>query len=89
MVADTDVVAISTHCRKLSLLAIHGDRVQGMQAPIWRSLASSLPHIYVGFHSSADGSGMAGIISALGMAEHCVSLRSVHVLRQSTVEFVF
>ncbi len=74
MVAETDVLAITTHCTKLSSLAIYGNRIEGTLAPIWRSLGSTLTRIHIGCYYPPIGFGIVEIIAAAALMEHCVNL---------------
>ncbi len=81
VITNNHILAISTHCTKLSLLAIHGNRVQGTLAPIWRSIGFSLIQIYVGCYYPAFGYETADIVSQSELVDHCVNLRRVDVER--------
>ncbi len=77
VVPKADIVAISTHCKRLSSLAIRGHRVEGTLAPIWRSLGSTLTRIYISCYCSRYGIG--DVISVPDLVQHCVNLRHVDV----------
>ncbi len=62
VVENADVLALSTHCSKISSLTIHGDCVDGSLAPIWRSLGSTLTKIYIGYCRPAHVCGMVDSI---------------------------
>ncbi len=70
VVTEPCIQAISTHCMKLSSLAIHGYRVEGTLTPIWRSLGATLTRIHI-------CSGILGVISTPDLVEHCVNLHRV------------
>ncbi len=70
-----DILAISTDCTKLSSLKIHGRRIEGALAPIWRSLGSTLTHIYIGDYSST----FDDVISVALLVQHCLNLYRVDV----------
>ena len=80
VITETDILAISTRCKKLSYLAIHGNHVAGTLSPIWRSLGPSLKRIYIGWYFSGFGHGILGTISVLDLVVHCVNLHRVDVL---------
>ncbi len=79
LVTKADISAISTHCKKLSSLAIRGCLVEGTLAPIWRSIGSTLTRIYFGCYNCGFGNGIADFISASDMVEHCVKVHQVDV----------
>ncbi len=79
VVTENDILAISTHCTQLSSLAIHGKRIEGVLAPIWRSLGSTLTRIYVGCYYSMFGEKDPNVISAGDLVKHCVNLHRVDV----------
>ncbi len=68
-----DILAISAHCTKLSLLAIHSRRVEGTLAPIWRSLGSTLTHIYFHHHLFTAAYESVDIISVSDLMKHAVN----------------
>ncbi len=78
-ITETDILAISTHCKKLSSLAISGHLVKSPLTPIWRSLGSTLTRIYIGCYSqySTAGYGFLGIMGAPDLVKLCVNLRRV------------
>ncbi len=80
VITETDILAISTCCAKLSSLAIRGYYFEGPLAPIWRSLGSTLTRIYTGrYYIPAFGYEIDDIISATDLVEHCVHLDHVDV----------
>ena len=70
VVTETEVLAISTHCMKLFVLAIHGNRFEGTLAPIWRSLGSTLAWVYFGRYD-------LDAIAVPDLVEHCANLKYV------------
>ncbi len=74
-----DICAIASHCKKLSWLAIHGNRVEGALAPIWRSIGSTLTRIHIACFYSVSGLGIVDVISVPDLVEHCVNLNHVEV----------
>ena len=77
VVMENDILAISTHCTKLSSLAIRGRRIEGVFAPIWRSLGRTLARIYIGRYYSVFGERDLNVISVPDLAQHCVNLHRV------------
>ncbi len=80
VITETDILAISTRCTKLTYLAIRGYHFESPLTPIWRSLGSTLTRIYIGWYFSSFGHGILGIISVPDLVQHCVNLHHVDVL---------
>ncbi len=78
VMTEKSILAISTHCTKLSSLAIRGWRMESTLTPIWRSLGSTLTRIYIGRYDCALGQ---NAISVPDLVEHCVNLSRVDVER--------
>ncbi len=74
----TDILAVSTQCTKLSSLAIHGNRVEGTLAPIWRSIGFTLSRIHICRK-------ILGAIAGPYLVRHCLMLRRVDVLSLNDV----
>ncbi len=79
-ITKTDILAISTHCRRLSSLAIRCSNFEAPLTPIWRSLGSTLTRIYFGFYYATSDSEILRTVSLPDLTEHCVNLRRVDVL---------
>ncbi len=80
-VTKSDILALSTNCKKLSSLDIPLCYVESSLAPIWRSLGSTLTRIRIRWYNqhSAARYQLADIIAAPDLVEHCVNLRHVDV----------
>ena len=81
VVTKTDILDISTHCRRLSSFAVHDGLVDSPLTPMWRTLGSTLTRISIGWYAqySASGYGFLDIMSVPDMARHCLNLRRVDV----------
>ncbi len=73
-VTEKEILAISTHCAKLSSLAIRSSRLKGSLTPIWRSLGSTLTRLYISRYTSNLDEKVRNVISVGDLVEHCVNL---------------
>lgn len=79
VVTEMEVNAVSTHCTQLSSFVLRTNHVEGTLIPIWRSLGSTLEHIYLDVYYSPLGRGALQIISVSNLVQHCVKLKRVDV----------
>ena len=77
---ESDILAITTHCTKLSSLAIHGNQFEVTLAPIWRSLGSTLTRIFIGTYIILPTLELTvNVISVPDLVEHCGYLHRVDI----------
>ncbi len=79
VLSEKDILAISTHCTKLSSVAVRGTRIEGTLAPIWRSLGSTLIRVYIGRYYSVFGIRDRKAFSESDLVQHCLNLYRVDV----------